>query len=64
MVQHEALELPVSDGSTHALPRLLGLVWPLDKMAQKLGPAISSLYHMNACNTAETGYATVLLPSK
>ena len=57
VVQHEAPELALSDVSLQVLPRPL-------TMAVLLGPAACLLYHRNACNTAENGYAMVLLPSK
>ena len=57
VVQHEAPELALPDVSLQVLPRQV-------KMAVLLGPAACLLYHRNACNTAETGYAMVLLPSK
>ena len=56
VVQHEAPELALSDVSLQVLPRPLTMA--------VLGPAACLLYHRNACNTAENGYAMVLLPSK
>ena len=57
MVQHEAPELALSDGSLHVLPRPL-------KMAVLLGLIACLLYQRNACNTAEHRYVMALLPSK
>ena len=57
VVQHESPELALPDVSLQVLPRPL-------TMAVLLGPAACLLYHRNACNTAESGYAMVLLPSK
>ena len=57
VVQHEAPELALSDGSLQVLPRPL-------KMAVLLGSDACQLYHRNACNSAENGYAMVLLPLK
>ena len=57
VVQHEAPELTLPDVSLQVLPRPL-------KMAVRLGPVACLLYHRNACNTAESGYAMALLPLK
>ena len=55
VVQHEAPELALPDVSPHVLSRPL-------KMAVLLGPVACLLYHRNACNTQENGYAMVLRP--
>ena len=64
VVQHKSPELPSSDGSVPALPLLLKLPGLPDETTKRGGTATSTLYQGTACNTAQNGYAVVLLPSK
>ena len=53
VVQHKSSELPASDGSAHALPRLLKLPVIARRNYKSEEAATSTLYHGNACNTAQ-----------